>query len=59
VSPQRLEASLLVAGTAVGMAAISPLRGRAVDRHGAGPVLPAFMLAYTAAIAALIVAGAA
>jgi MFS family permease len=50
------EASVVVAGSAIGLAVISPLRGRAVDRRGAGRVLPGFALAFTGAVGALIAA---
>jgi MFS family permease len=49
-------ASIVVAGAAVGMAVISPLRGRAVDRRGAARVLPGFAVAFALAVGALIAA---
>src|SRR4051794_21937543 len=50
------QASIVVAGTAIGTATISPLRGKAVDRRGASRVLPGFAAAYAAAVAAVIAA---
>jgi MFS family permease len=50
------QASIVVAGTAIGTATISPLRGKAVDRRGAARVLPGFALAYAGAVGAVIAA---
>src|SRR4051794_41839078 len=50
------QASIVVAGTAIGTATISPLRGKAVDRRGASRVLPGFAAAYAAAVAAGVAA---
>jgi MFS family permease len=50
------QASIVVAGTAIGMATMAPLRGKAVDRRGAARVVPRFAALYAAAIAAIIVA---
>src|SRR4051794_41812428 len=50
------QASIVVAGTAIGTATISPLRGKAVDRRGPSRVLPGFAAAYAVAVAAVIAA---
>src|SRR4051812_6224763 len=50
-------ASVVAAGVAVGTAFLAPLRGRAVDRRGAGRVIPLTAVAHTIAIGGLIVAG--
>jgi predicted MFS family arabinose efflux permease len=50
-------ASVVAAGVAVGAAFLSPSRGRAVDRRGAGRVLPAVAVGHTIALGGLIAAG--
>jgi predicted MFS family arabinose efflux permease len=50
-------ASAVLAASAIGGAVGSPLRGRAVDRHGARPTLPLFALALLVTTGALVVAG--
>jgi MFS family permease len=50
-------ASIVAAGVAIGAAFLAPLRGRAVDRRGAGRVIPLTAIAHTIAVGGLIGAG--